>query len=69
MGSETEQAAAHAERVAGRLAARGDRSGEGLLRLFAASLRAGAHLRPAADREEQAARAAAILGDVLKRGE
>jgi hypothetical protein len=64
----SELAAQHADRVADRLKACGDRRGEGILRMFAGSLRSGAHLRPPQSQEEANARAVAILEDVLRCG-
>ena len=65
-----ELAARHAERVADRLKARGNLiPGAEALRMFAASLRTGAHVRPAGSAEEGQARARAIVGDLIEQAE
>jgi hypothetical protein len=65
-----ELAAMHAERAAERLKARGNLiPGAEALRMFAASLRVGAHLRPAGSEAEGQARAVAIVGDLIEQAE
>jgi hypothetical protein len=64
----SELAAQHAERCADRLRENHvQMGGEAALRMFASSLRAGGHLRPAQSEAEGAARAALIVEDVLRR--
>lgn len=62
-----ELCARHAVRAAEKLARSGAvLDGPGALRMFAAALRAGAHLRPAGSYEEAEARQVAIVGDLIK---
>jgi hypothetical protein len=56
-----ELAAAHADRVAARLAVKGSPETAVVLKMFAASLRAGAHLRPATSELEANDRAIEIV--------
>jgi hypothetical protein len=62
----TELAAAHAERVAGRMESKGDAGTGTMLRMFAGSLRAGSHMRPPGDEDEAAARQVATVQDLIR---
>jgi hypothetical protein len=61
-------AAEHAERVAARLEARGRQEGVVVLRIFAAALRAGAHIAPAGNQAEADLRAGLVAEDLLRQG-
>jgi hypothetical protein len=61
-----ELVAQHAERVAVRVEGKGLKEGAACLRMLAASLRLGAHLRPAGSQAEAEARAAAVVEGLLR---